>query len=108
MVEPRFCETLQCFHHILGDVTLPESTTKQKTKPLEISCILAMKTRSTRIFQYMYLIFDFGTISGSIPQLIEASFAHAGTNKEIYSQEAGFALDMIPECSCLKVASTLY
>ena len=37
MVEPRFCETLQCFHHILGDMTLPEGTKKQKSKPSEIS-----------------------------------------------------------------------
>ena len=36
-MEPRFCETLQCFHHILGDMTLPESTKKQKSKPSEIS-----------------------------------------------------------------------
>ena len=37
MVEPRFCETLQCFHHILGDATLPEGTIKQKSKPSEMS-----------------------------------------------------------------------
>ena len=37
MVEPRFCETLQCFHHILGDMTLPGGTKKQKSKPSEIS-----------------------------------------------------------------------
>ena len=50
-VEPRFCETLQCFHHILRDMTLPESIIKQKTKPSEISITLAMnKTCPSRIF----------------------------------------------------------
>ena len=37
MVDPRFCETLQCFHHIWGDMTLPEGTKKQKSKPSEMS-----------------------------------------------------------------------
>ena len=39
MVEPRFCENLECFHQILGDATLPEGTIKQKSKPPEISII---------------------------------------------------------------------
>ena len=41
-MEPRFCETLQCFHQILGDMTFPESIIKQKAKPSEISIILAI------------------------------------------------------------------
>ena len=72
MVEPRFCETLQCFHHILGDATLPEGTEKQKMTPSEIRFILAMtKTAPTWIFQYF--MSNFCTILGNISQLIQAS-----------------------------------
>ena len=78
MVEPRFCETLQCFHHILGDATLPEGTEKQKMAPSEIRFILAMtKTSPTLIFQYF--MSNFGTILGNISQLIQASVS--GTQK---------------------------
>ena len=41
-VEPRFCETLYCFQCLLKDMTLPESIKNQKTKPSEISIILAL------------------------------------------------------------------
>ena len=69
--EPRFCETLQCFHHIVGDMTLPESTIKQKAKPSKVSVILAMsKTGPRRIFQDF--MSNLGTISGNISQLIQA------------------------------------
>ena len=72
--EPRFCETLQCFHHILGDMTLPESTIKQKPKPSEISLILSMTKRVPgRIFQDFKS--SFGTISEHISQLFQASFS---------------------------------
>ena len=73
-MEPRFCETLQCFHHILKDMTLPESMIKQKAKPSKISVILAMsKTGPRRIFQDFMC--NLGTISEHISQLIQASFS---------------------------------
>ena len=73
-MEPRFCETLQCFHHILGDMTLPESIIKQKAKPSEISLILAMsKSGPGLIFQDFMC--NLGTISEHISQLIQASFS---------------------------------
>ena len=72
MLEPRFCDALLCFHHIFGDVTLPEGTIKQKSKPSEISVILAMsKTSPGLIFQYF--MSNFGTVLGNISQLIQAS-----------------------------------
>ena len=73
-MEPRFCETLQCCHHILGHMTLPESIIQQKAKPSEISVILAMsKTGPSRIFQD--LMSSLGTISDNISQLFQASFS---------------------------------
>ena len=79
--EPRFCETLQCFHHILGDMTFPESIIKQKTDPSGTSVILGMnKTGPSRFFQ------DFGcnvgTISESISQLFHESFSSTQKCKE--------------------------
>ena len=72
MVEPRFCETLQCFHHILGDATLPEGTEKQKMTPSEIRFILDMtKTSPTLIFQCF--MSNSGTILGNISQIIQVS-----------------------------------
>ena len=58
MVEPRFCETLQCFHHILGDMTLPEGTKKQKSKPSEISVSFGYdKNRPNTDFPIFYVHF---------------------------------------------------
>ena len=58
MVEPRFCETLQCFHHILGDMALPEGTKKQKSKPSEISVNFGYdKNRPNTDFPIFYVHF---------------------------------------------------
>ena len=85
MLEPRFCETLQCFHHMLGDMTLPEGTIKQKSKPSELSLILAMtKTDPTRIFQHLTSKFD--TIWGNISQLIQASVSSTQKCKKFESR----------------------
>ena len=66
-VEPRFCENLQCFHHILEDMTLPESIIKQKAKPSEISVILAMSKTGPRLI-FQDFMSTLGTISGNISQ----------------------------------------
>ena len=58
MVEPRFCETLQCFHHIFWDMTLPEGTKKQKSKPSEISVNFGYdKNRPNTDFPIFYIQF---------------------------------------------------
>ena len=80
-----FCETLHGFHRIFSVMTLPESIIKQKAKPSEISFILAMsKTGPRRIFQD--LMYNFGTISEHISQLIQASFSSTQKCKKFKSR----------------------
>ena len=79
-MEPQFCETPQCFHEILGDVTLPGSTKKQKSKPLEICVIWAMR-KAHPTWNFKDLIFNPGTILTNISQLIQASFSSTQKDK---------------------------
>ena len=84
-VTPRFCETLHCFHRILKDVTLPESKTNQKTKPSEMSLILAMSKTGPGLISQEFMS-NFGTMSENISRLFQASISSTQKCKKVKSR----------------------